>query len=273
MIDKKNHIPDEESGKVKVSETRRNFTKAGLIASPIVASLSARRAFGGNILCLSEVLSGNLSQPQEAFCVPGCSPGFWKAGHHWIGLNGLMPDFKTKHVYYSDTDQQTMNSYILLCSEYEDVGKTTVKTCPSDEPECKNKDKVEATVTVSMVTGTKFSDIFGGGSSVSLLTALCDNSSYRVERAFTAAYLNALTIENYVVSLSQLSALWTTQGGSANLNLTGAADLLYSTWDDQENECIGKSNYNSWYKDYVSGDDAELVLNTILANRPWGALI
>ena len=61
----------------QVSESRRRFAKAGLLASPILMSVASRPVFGAP--CLSNILSGNLSDPDRGQCRPGDSPETWKS--------------------------------------------------------------------------------------------------------------------------------------------------------------------------------------------------
>lgn len=66
--------------------SRRRLTKAGLIASPFLASIPGKSALAGNCDTLSGMLSGNLSAPNATFqpCdgainhLNGLSPGYWR---------------------------------------------------------------------------------------------------------------------------------------------------------------------------------------------------
>jgi len=57
-----------------VDKKRRSFTKAGITA-PVIMTLANRPAFGAQ--CLSNILSGNLSNPGAGSCWGGNSPGGW----------------------------------------------------------------------------------------------------------------------------------------------------------------------------------------------------
>jgi hypothetical protein len=58
-----------ETGTVsEVSEGRRRFTKAGLLVPPILMSVASRPVLGGGVNCLSNALSGNLSNPDRGLC-------------------------------------------------------------------------------------------------------------------------------------------------------------------------------------------------------------
>lgn len=70
---------------------RRRLAKIALASPPIIASLSARPVWGDPAMCLSEVLSGNLSQPRMS-CVTGNCPEFWRDAETWpVGERGTPP--------------------------------------------------------------------------------------------------------------------------------------------------------------------------------------
>ncbi len=58
--------------------SRRKFSKAGLLAAPVIYTLASKPAFG-NHCSISGHLSGNLSRPNDHEC-GGCTPGYW--GQH-----------------------------------------------------------------------------------------------------------------------------------------------------------------------------------------------
>ena len=57
-----------------VDKKRRSFAKGG-IAAPVILTLASQPAFG--LPCLSNIMSGNLSDPDRGDCVLGNSPGGW----------------------------------------------------------------------------------------------------------------------------------------------------------------------------------------------------
>jgi hypothetical protein len=63
---------DEQTG---IRESRRRFSRLGLGAAPIVISLVSKPVLGAQ--CLSNMLSGNLSDPNRGNCSLGWSPGGW----------------------------------------------------------------------------------------------------------------------------------------------------------------------------------------------------
>ncbi|AEF99760.1 hypothetical protein [Methylomonas methanica] len=65
-----------EATKINLDKSRRTFAKAGVVG-PVIMSVMGRPAFGAQ--CLSNMLSGNLSDPNRGNdCWGGMSPGFWK---------------------------------------------------------------------------------------------------------------------------------------------------------------------------------------------------
>ncbi len=58
-----------------VSESRRRFTRLG-VGAPVILSLVSKPVLGAQ--CLSNMLSGNLSDPDRGACSRGGSPGAWK---------------------------------------------------------------------------------------------------------------------------------------------------------------------------------------------------
>ncbi|MEZ5529311.1 MAG: hypothetical protein R3E57_05195 [Porticoccaceae bacterium] len=77
--------------------SRREFSRLG---APVLLTLASRPVFGGN--CLSNMMSGNLSDPDRGECGPGWSPGGWKAP------GGSEPDWsKTPFEYGSYASNNT----------------------------------------------------------------------------------------------------------------------------------------------------------------------
>ncbi|MCB1852581.1 MAG: hypothetical protein KDI83_17685 [Gammaproteobacteria bacterium] len=65
------------SGALSVS--RRHFTRAGLLATPVLMSVVSRPVLGTTVHCLSNALSGNLSNPDRGLCSMGEAPSVWKS--------------------------------------------------------------------------------------------------------------------------------------------------------------------------------------------------
>ena len=80
-----NNLEDTQTGQVDslspsdansgISGSRRRFSRLGLGAAPIVISLVSKPVLGAQ--CLSNMLSGNLSDPNRGNCSKGWSPGGW----------------------------------------------------------------------------------------------------------------------------------------------------------------------------------------------------
>lgn len=69
----------------EISATRRRFSRLGIGAAPIVISLVSKPVLGAQ--CLSNMLSGNLSDPNRGHCDLGTSPGGW--GQPGGNINGF----------------------------------------------------------------------------------------------------------------------------------------------------------------------------------------
>ena len=78
--------PREDSA---VDRGRRSFARIG-VGAPVIMSLASQPVFGAN--CLSNALSGNLSDPDRGECEPGVSiSAIRAAGNNWGGVyNGKM---------------------------------------------------------------------------------------------------------------------------------------------------------------------------------------
>ena len=73
---------DAQSG---ISGSRRRFSRLSLVAAPIVVSLVSKPVLGAQ--CLSNMMSGNLSNPDRGNCSKGWSPGGW--GQPGGTINGV----------------------------------------------------------------------------------------------------------------------------------------------------------------------------------------
>lgn len=182
------------SNEEQISSSRRRFTKAGLLASPVLMTVASRPVFG--VGCLSNMLSGNLSDPNRGECNLGLSPGYWK--NHpsaWPMPAGVLPD----------------------------------GSIPSKCRQCKSKQN--GLVSWECTDGALFNDYFSSGpqdsQNRSMLEILCtDSGSDKFH--IIAALLNAMVDPNYVLSVQQVKALWidTTLGGQ----ISDFKAFLNSTW-------------------------------------------
>ena len=68
---------EQNASEQQVDKSRRRFSKAGA-ATPILMTLASQPAFGGGMQCMSNMMSGNLSNHEHpGNCDMGWSPGGW----------------------------------------------------------------------------------------------------------------------------------------------------------------------------------------------------
>jgi hypothetical protein len=79
-----------------IDSSRRGFSKLG-VALPVIMTLASKPVLGGT-QCLSNALSGNLSDPNRGNCNYGWSPGGWKT-------SGGSPDWSCTPFEYSDFEK------------------------------------------------------------------------------------------------------------------------------------------------------------------------
>lgn len=68
-------------------QSRRRFTRASLIATPVIMTLASRPALGYYNCTISGLLSGNISSPRDIGPCDGQSPGFWQGGNFFTSSN------------------------------------------------------------------------------------------------------------------------------------------------------------------------------------------
>lgn len=181
-----------------ISSSRRNFTKTGLLASPVVMSIVSRPVFG--VGCMSNVLSGNLSDPDRGDCYLGLSPGFWKEKpDEWLSRTGLI------------------------------VGVTPGGETPISCIDCTGGSAADPLWYCT--GGARFNSHFTAGPQDSL-----DRSMHEIlcketgSDAFhiIAALLNALADSSYVLTIDQVKQLWVdpTYGGQ----IADMKAFLNDTW-------------------------------------------
>ncbi len=68
-------VEQQNSHTSTVDVSRRQFSRLGAV-TPVLLTLASRPVFGGN--CLSNMMSGNLSDPDGGQCSYGWSPGGWR---------------------------------------------------------------------------------------------------------------------------------------------------------------------------------------------------
>ncbi len=107
-----------------VDKSRRQFNKIGL-SVPVLASLASRPALGG--ACLSNIMSGNLSDPGRGNCQTGWSPDSWLDpggsinGHQtldaWVIALGPNSDPLGGHPYgHLPTENEIPDGYPPQCN-------------------------------------------------------------------------------------------------------------------------------------------------------------
>ncbi|WP_260293785.1 hypothetical protein [Sedimenticola hydrogenitrophicus] len=177
-----------------ISSSRRQFTKASLLASPVLMSVVSRPVFG--VGCLSNMLSGNLSDPNRGECNLGLSPGYWKEHPEaWP-----------------------------MASTYRQDG-----TLPTGQNDCLSGGGPFAQWECG--GGALFNSYFTSGpldaNNRTMYEILCTEAGSD-EFHIIAALLNAMTDPNYVLSVDQVKTLWAdpTLGGQ----VTNFKSFLNSTW-------------------------------------------
>ncbi|MDF1529876.1 MAG: hypothetical protein P1R74_12190 [Sedimenticola sp.] len=111
--DKKTGVMDSETEEQSVSTSRRNFTKASLLATPVLMSVASKPVWAttGRRCTVSVLMSGDTSVAIDWTSCRSCSPGYW---HHdlscWstAGMAGeknttfgvfFLGSFNTNHYY------------------------------------------------------------------------------------------------------------------------------------------------------------------------------
>jgi hypothetical protein len=95
------NLSDEQQDNSKVDVSRRHFSRLGA-ATPILLTLASRPVFGGN--CLSNMMSGNLSDPDRGQCGPGWSPGGWRNPVGEINGMDTLDAWSAAGYYYGELD-------------------------------------------------------------------------------------------------------------------------------------------------------------------------
>ena len=173
MKEIKSDTPSEQLNKEGelVDPSRRGFTKIGAIAtSGVLLSLASRPILAAQC-SISGMQSGNTSNPNKVTC-QGCTPGFW-----------LNPVGSVRWSPYSPGTCKDQN------------GNGSCKTWDSD--------------------GTKFHSVFSGSrygtktmAEVIRLTGVDD--TYQLGAHACAAILNALHLQNFGYSATDIITMWNT---------------------------------------------------------------
>jgi hypothetical protein len=201
-------VSSHDSQDVIVNEKRRRFARFAF-GTPVIVTLASRPVFA--VGCLSNMMSGNLSDPNRGQCAKGWSPGGW-------GQPGGQV-----HIY------STVGAWAAVGLDY---GTYTPSTC-------------------SPGAATSRSDCYVGGSNLanvpstlnkgslpnttSLRAVLTDPNLDQTTRHLVCAYLNALlgglsgSTFKYVLTPAQVLAL--AGGGPLPSPYSNLKTFLSSTWN------------------------------------------
>ncbi len=181
----------------------------GLLASPILMSVAARPVLGAaGVNCLSNALSGNLSNPERGLCeqapfVDWTDASIWPTGNV-MRCNGEMGPVVPDSL---DGDGETFPSSCVECRK--ENGKWDKKLCSE---------------------GTPFNAVFcTSGEQNSMYRILCEapNSD---EAACVKALLYALTYPDYPLSVMQVQDLCAGQHAAFVSHFDGLKGYLETTW-------------------------------------------
>lgn len=175
-----------------INKGRRRLSRAAL-ATPVVASLAARPALAGN--CLSNMLSGNLSDPNRGQCSKGWSPGGWGLPVGNVGQ-------------YSTIGAWTAAGFV-----YGNYDATASQCSPA------NSNKPDCYVEGSKISSVSFLNMDGVPAETPLRVVLLPNlwpqyASWQLTRHLVCAYLNAALSEasptfQYILTKQQVVGLAT----------------------------------------------------------------
>lgn len=187
---------------------RRRLTKLGLATPPVIVSLTARPVWGDPAMCLSEILSGNLSQPRES-CVTGHCPSYWRDNPDWpVGVRGTPPEPVAAPVQTTSepvSEEPAAPTDPSLEPQTEPAPGESAPLTPQGEPT-----QCELDWNVGTPAPSTFQDLFGVPDAVTpsrtaLQILTCDGCS--TQALLIAAYFNALTIPDYVVKAEHVQQL------------------------------------------------------------------
>ncbi len=156
-------------------ESRRRFTKAGAAASGVILTLASRPVLA-NQCTISGMMSGNTSSPHQVRC-EGCTPGFWT---NPVGVT------RWPAPYTPGT-----------CKQHAGNGQ------------CKEWKK-DGTKFHSMYGGPFGGNIFGDKTMMEVMLLSGTGDPYQMGAHACAALLNALTLQNYGYSASDIISMWNT---------------------------------------------------------------
>lgn len=201
-------VEQQNSHTSTVDVSRRHFSRLGAV-TPVLLTLASRPVFGGN--CLSNMMSGNLSDPDKGQCGPGWSPGGWKNPKGQINGMATLDAWNEAGYFYGVLDGNETRS----CFKPRHT---------TENPQIKNKRECYS-------GGSVFGDTpLPGGDSRTLIEILGTND---IKKHCIAALLNASLSENtdgfnYILTVDQVIGLC-----NGSIPVPGGLSLrsfLDSTW-------------------------------------------
>ncbi|MEQ1622847.1 MAG: hypothetical protein ABL919_15715, partial [Methylococcales bacterium] len=85
-MNNKEHVSQAKSTSENIIDNRRLFIKGAGIAAPVVLTLSSRSVLGAATQCVSQILSGNISNAANASCEVGTALAVWANS---VSLNAI----------------------------------------------------------------------------------------------------------------------------------------------------------------------------------------
>lgn len=205
--------PTKEANIKNINKGRRRLSRVAL-ATPVIASLASRHALAGN--CLSNMLSGNLSNPDRGQCSLGSSPGGWGL------VGGKIYTFST------------LEAWGAIGFSYGSYNPSASQCQPA------NKNKPNCYVGGTAIDAVSALNKDGVPSGTSLRVVLLPElwpqyASWQLTRHLVCAYLNAALSEvspsfQYILTKQQVLDL---AAGTLQVppGYTGLQAFLDSTWN------------------------------------------
>ena len=196
-----------------VDESRRGFAKIGA-AAPVLMTLASQPVFGAN--CLSNALSGNLSDPDRGNCAFGWSPGGWR------NTQGAEPNWEWVMPQYHYGDYDPSNTW----GDNKSCGK----------PSTQNKWECYSDGTPWSLTPIFGTTALGSSDPDKTLREILNTEEGSLRWLSVAALLNATASENhnpagftYILTVLQLVGLL--NGDPLPPGFTDLGDFLDWTWN------------------------------------------
>ena len=174
---------DKKEQEEGVDLSRRKLAKVGVVA-PVIMTLASKPVFGAQ--CLSQMMSGNMSQAGDGSCRAGESFSHWKepaSESDWISALGLLADGTSP--YGELTEGVAVEN--ASCSDY--VGGALFGDY---FPEVTGEKEMRMLLCED---GQSVKSVYGGGDDAQI-------------RNWIAAYLNARLWTNYILTPEQVLCFW-----------------------------------------------------------------